>query len=215
MQPKFSALKSKVDLLLKANTSIPIISTTLKRDINSIYEAIKRIKSKNKDLNIERARAGRVKKITPRAKRVINRDLIKSPKKENKRLLLENNLGVAKRTLQSFLKEEGYSFNKATKKPLLNKEKAYNRLLYAKEKAKNLENIDFSKVIFSNKSAIQRGHGSRGEYYRKKGNSKVGKEMVSTKNSSKYFNILSNLKKSSPCSLSFYNFTFLITIILI
>jgi len=101
MAPEFSNLELKVNLLLEANTSINIISKILKKSSKSIYNTIQRI-NKKKKLNypiLNRVKRGRIKKISPREKRVINRDLTRSPKKENKRLLLENNLDISKRTL--------------------------------------------------------------------------------------------------------------------
>jgi hypothetical protein len=100
MALKFLKLKSKVKLLLKAKTSISIISTTLNKSKKSIYNTIQRIKNKEKDNSIiKRVKLGRISKITLRDKRVINRDLIRSPKKENKKLLLENSLPIKKRAL--------------------------------------------------------------------------------------------------------------------
>ena len=100
MAPKFSKLESDVSLLLKAKTPISTISTTLKKSKDSIYNTIKRIKKKERDnLNIERVSKERVSKITPKEKRVINRDLTRSSKKKNKRLLLENSLNINKRIL--------------------------------------------------------------------------------------------------------------------
>jgi transposase len=161
MEPKFSKLESKVNLLLQANTPISTIATILEKSSKSIYNALNRIKKKKQeDSNIERVRKGRVEKITPREKRIINRDLIISPKKENKRLLLENNLGVTKRSLQRLLRDEYYSSNVATKKPLLNKKKTADRLLDTREKDENIRRINLSKIVFSDKAAIQRGHRS-------------------------------------------------------
>ena len=71
----------------------------MKKSKDSIYNTIKRIKRKEKNFNIERVKAGRVSKVTSREKRVINRDLTRSPKKVNKRLLLENSLKISKRSL--------------------------------------------------------------------------------------------------------------------
>jgi transposase len=187
MDPKFSKFESEVKLLLEAKTPISTISTTLKKSKDSIYNTIKRIKRKEKNFNIERVKAGRVSKVTSREKRVINRDLTRSPKKVNKRLLLENSLKVSKRSLQRILKEEGYSINISSKKPIITKERAKKRLIYAKEQLKNIKNINLNRIIFSDESAIQRGHGARQEYYRKRSNKKVGKEMVSTKGRSTFF----------------------------
>ena len=64
--------------------------------------------------------------------------------------------------------------------------------MYAEQTLKNLKNINFSKVIFLDKSAIQRGHGARTEYYRKRRNNGVGLALVSTTNRSKFKN---NLKR--------------------
>jgi hypothetical protein len=124
------------------------------------------MKKKEKS-NMERiSKRGGIQKLSSREKRVIIRDLTRSPKKVNKRLLIENNLPITKRTLQRFLEKEDYSVNISKKKPFLNKEKARRRLKYCKEQQKNLKNINFNKVIFSDGSAIQRGHGARAEYYR-------------------------------------------------
>ena len=83
-----------------------------------------------------------------------------------------------------------------------NREKARNRLILAKEQEK-LKNINLNKIIFTDESAIQRGHGSRREYYRKRGNNKTGKEMVSTKNKSKFFKYFFLYSYSSFLSLLF------------
>ena len=101
MAIQFLKLELKVNHLLEVNTSIPTISSILEKPLSSIYNTISRIKKKKKlkDPILNRVKRGKVKKITPRTKKVINRDLTRSPKKENKRLLLENNLGVTKRTL--------------------------------------------------------------------------------------------------------------------
>ena len=160
MDPKFSNLESEVKLLLKAKTPISTIITTLKKPRRSIENTIQRIKRKEKDFNITRVNKGRVSKITLRDKGVINRDLTRSPKKENKRLLLENNLKIKKRALQYLLKEEGYSVNISSKKPYINKEKAKKRLIYSKERDKNIKNINFKKVIYLDKLAIKRRHSS-------------------------------------------------------
>ena len=92
------------------------------------------------------------------------------------------------------LREQNYSINTSKKKPLLNCEKATNRLVYAKQTLKNLKNLNFSKVIFLNESAIQRGHGARTEYYRKRRNNRIGRALVSTTNRSKFKNNLKRLK---------------------
>ena len=101
MVPQLSDLESKVDLLLEANTSISTISTTLKKPRESIYNTIKYINRKKKANNsiLNRVKKGRIDKLSPREKRAINRDLTRSPKKENKRLLFKNNLEISKRTL--------------------------------------------------------------------------------------------------------------------
>lgn len=185
--PKLSGLEEKVNFLLAASTSISTISTSLNKPIRSIYDAIYRIKKKKEDFNIKRVSRGRIEKLSSRDKRAINRDLTRSPKKVNKRLLIENNLLITKRTLQRFLKKEDYNINISSKKPYINKEKAKNRLIYAKEKDKNIENINFNKVIFSDESAIQRGHGARAELYRKKGVKKSNMQIAATTSRSMLF----------------------------
>lgn len=99
MAAKFSNFEKQVDLLLAANTSISTISNTLNRSKPSIYDAIYRIKKKKKKFNLERASRGRVEKLSTREKRIINRDLTRSPKKVNRRLLVENSLSITNRTL--------------------------------------------------------------------------------------------------------------------
>ena len=134
MTPNLSKFESEVQLLLEANTLPSSIATILKRDINSIYNTIKRIKRKNnKKEGEEKSYKGRLTKISKRVKRVIKRDIIRSPKKINKRLIVENNLGFTKRSLQRVLKEEGVTTNITTKKPLILVKLAKLRLIYAKE----------------------------------------------------------------------------------
>jgi transposase len=195
MSSKLSLLENQVNSLLEENNSISTISTILLKPSKSIYNTIQRIKKKKSNsLLLETPKTPRVSKITKRVKRVINRDLTRSPKKTNKRLLYENNLNITTRSLQRVLKEEEYSINTAKKKQLLNDFKARNRLLYAKETLKNIKNINFNKIVFSDESAIQRGHGSRTEYYRKRRNNRVGKELVSTGNRGTFKNIPNKLK---------------------
>ena len=103
----------------------------------TIYNSITRIK-KNSYLNSpNRVKTGRIPKLNLREKRQINRDLLLSPKKSNKRLLFENTLGVSTRSLQRFLKEEGYSINIATKKPYITLKNAKLRVKYTKEAIKS------------------------------------------------------------------------------
>jgi transposase len=196
MASKFSNFEKDVNLLLEAETSISTISTTLNKSKYSIYNAIKRIKKKKKEIHLERVSKGRVEKLSTREKRVINRDLTRSPKKVNKRLLVENNLSINNRTLQRFLKKEGYVTNKSSKKPYLNKEKARKRLLYCKEQAKDIKNINFNKVIFSDESAIERGQGARAEYYRTRGSRKKSKQIVSSSSTSTFCSLFFLLKYS-------------------
>lgn len=154
MEPKFSILEEKVNSFLEAKTSISIISNILKKSEKSIYNTIQRInKKKNNKTILNKVKKGRVSKLSLRDKRVINRDLTRSPKKENKRLLIENSLGVTKRSLQRFLKEEGYNINISKKKPYLNKKKADIRLKDSKIKKKD-KTIKLEKIAFSDKTAI-------------------------------------------------------------
>ena len=89
--------------------------------------------------------------------------------------------------MQRFLKKEEYTLKKSSKKPYLNKEKARKRLLYYKEQEKNLKNINFKKVIFSDELAIERRHGARAENYRKRRNQKSGKEIAAASTTSTFF----------------------------
>ena len=68
--------------------------------------------------------------------------------------------------------------------------------MYAKETLKNIKKINFNKVIFLDESAIQRRHGARTECSRKRYNKKVGKDLVSTTNRSK-FKILKKIPKNA------------------
>src|SRR5205814_5435825 len=127
----------------------------LKKDYRSIINAINRINKKiSKTPTISRVKDGRITKLNSRAKRQLNRDLERSLKKTNKRLLFENNIKVSLRSLQRFIKEEGYTINIANKKPLINKKKAIKRVSYSKEQLRRLKNKEFSlrKIIFSDES---------------------------------------------------------------
>jgi transposase len=195
MSTKLSTFEEEVNTLYLQNKSISSISTTLEKSSRSITNTLYRIKQKNKAiLPTLHPKLGRPTKITKRIKTIVNRDLTRSPKKTNKRILEENSLDLSTRSLQRLLREENYSINTSKKKPLLNRKKATNRLVYAKQTLKNLKNIKFSKVIFSDESAIQRGHGARTEYYRKRRNNRVGPALVSTTNRSKFKNNLKRLK---------------------
>ena len=100
MQQEFLKFKSQVSLLLKANVPITTITTTLNKPQSSIKNTIKRInKKKQKDPKLKRVRVGWISKLTKREERVINRDLLKDPKKENNSLLVTNKLEILKRSL--------------------------------------------------------------------------------------------------------------------
>jgi transposase len=191
---KISKLEVEISRLLDAKIAIKNIISLLNKPPRTIYGAVSRIKKKKKEKNLpKRASSGPVTKVTKRAKRDINRDLTRSAKKTNKRLARENNLPFTTRSLQRLLKDEGYSCNVATKKPILNSFKAKNRLNLAKEQPKEIENINTSRIIFSDESGIQRGQGARTEYYQKRAQNRVSRQMVSSKNKSKFKNISNKL----------------------
>ena len=126
MTPKFSKLEEKVEELYINNIPINTISNITKKPKSSIYNAIRRIKDKKqnkniKTLDLKKTQNKPIKKIQNREKRIINRDFIKNLKVQNNELLLINNLDFSKRTLQRFLKEEGYSCNTSFKKAYLDK----------------------------------------------------------------------------------------------
>ena len=155
MSLKLLKFEEKVSTLLLENYSITSISTILDKPSKSIYNTISRIKRKNNiPLPTISPKVGPSFKITKRTKRAINRDLTRSPKKTNKRILEENSLDLSTRSLQRLLREENYSINTSKKKQLLNAKKAKNRLLYAKERLKNIKNINFNKVIFLDESTL-------------------------------------------------------------
>ena len=180
MQQNLSKFEEQVNLLLQAKTIPKVIATTLKKPLKSIYNSIARIKKKNNiSYNPNRVKAGRVSKLSPREKRVINRDLLLSPKKTNKRILFENDLAISNRGLQRFIKEEGY---------YINAKNAKLRVKYYKEALKSYKEkgIKLNKIVFSDKSTIERGHGARPEYARTKGRKVGGRRIVSSKNKSKF-----------------------------
>ena len=121
MPKNLSKFESEVYLLYLTKTPTSTITTILKKNIKAIYNAIKRKKKKESTPpSISRVIEGRITKLNLREKRQLNRDLTRSPKKTNKRLLLENSLNISLRGLQCFIKEEGYTINIANKKPLVN-----------------------------------------------------------------------------------------------
>ena len=98
--PNLLKVESKVQLLLEANNAPNKIATILKRDLEAMYNAIKRTKRKNiKKVEEKKSYKGRPRKISKSEKRVIKRDILRSLKKINKRLIIENNLGITKRSL--------------------------------------------------------------------------------------------------------------------
>src|SRR6185369_11386832 len=188
MQQNLSKFEEQVNLLLQAKTLPKVIATTLKKPLKSIYNSIARIKKKNNiSYNPNSVKAGRVSKLSPREKRVINRDLLLSPKKTNKRILFENDLAISNRGLQRFIKEEGYYINVASEKPYINAKNAKLRVKYCKEALKSYQEkgIKLNKIVFSDESTIERGHGARPEYARIKGRKVEGRRIVSSKNKSK------------------------------
>jgi len=121
MSLKFSKFKEKVSTLLLEDYSITSISTILEKSSKSIYNTISRIKRKNNTpLPTISSKLGYSFKITKRTKRAINRDLTRSPKEINKRIIEDNSLDLSTRSLQRLLREENYSINTPKKKQLLN-----------------------------------------------------------------------------------------------
>lgn len=188
MDPKFSKFEAEINRFLEAKIPIKNIIDHYQKKPESIYNAIKRIKWKKVNIICqERARRGRNQELSDRAKRAINRDITRSPKKTKSRLLNENNLEISSRTLQRVLKSEGWTVNKSTKKPILNAKLAQKRLAHAKERLAALSNNQITKTIFSDESGCQRGHGARSEFFRKRGNKRLGRGLVSTTNTSKLY----------------------------
>lgn len=187
MAKTLSNNETEVNLLLLANLPYDEIATTLNRSYLSIKNTASRIRKK-KSLGeaLEGRKRGRKSVLNPRIKRAIKRDIIRSPKEQNSRILLENDLSISRSTLQRQLKEEGFTINIASKKAYISKKAASTRLKYAKEMLKK-KDIDLRKVIFSDESAIQRGHGSRPEYYRKLTKIRAGRQLVSTTNKSMFY----------------------------
>src|SRR5437763_5374827 len=110
---------------------------------------LKELKKNIKTVEEKKSYKGRPRKISKRKKRVIKRDILRSLKKINKRLIIENNLGITKRSLQYFFKKEGATTNVASKKSLILAKSAKLRAKYAKEQLKKLENkeINLKKII--------------------------------------------------------------------
>ena len=204
MPPNLSKFESQVYLFYQAKTPTSTIATTLKKDIKSIKNTIQRIKKKlSNPSTVSRVIDGRITKLKPREKRQLNRDLERSPKKTNKRLLLENPISISLRGLQRFIKEEGYTISVANKKPIINRKNALLRVKYCKEQLRRLKNKEFNlkKIIFSDESGIEAGHGARQEYYRKRGKKEPGRSRISMNNRSTF--------KNKPSRLYFFIFSLL------
>jgi len=122
--------------------STSAISTILNKPSRSISYALQHIKRKNNtSTTLLKHKKGRPSKISKRATRVVNRDLTRSPKKTNRRILEENNLGFSTRSLQHLLKVQGYSTSTAKKKQTSNAEKAANYKKYAKKTLKTCKGL--------------------------------------------------------------------------
>ena len=217
MVENLSKFEQNVYLLHSANTPISTIVSILKKNSISINNALYRIKKKlTNPPPIKRVNRGRISKVSLRTKRQINRDLERSPKKTNKRLLLENNIPISNRALQRLLKEEGWIIKIANKKAFLDKKKALKRVSYCKEHLRKLKNQEFNlkKIIFSDESGIEAGKSGKGEIYRKRGKKEPGKKRISNTTTSKFRNIPNRLKLSVFLVLSFYKISFLIATIL-
>ena len=187
---KFSKFETQIKAFLDANTPIINIINYFKKNPRSIYNAIYRVKKKIKNISQqERASSGRYPKLSSRDIRAINRDITRSPRKTKKRILQENNLKVSISTIKRVLKDQGWVINISKKKQILDKEKAKKRLYYVKKQLKELSNINFSKIIFSDECGIQRGHGSRTQFARNRPKYPKHRKIYSTKNTSKYIYI--------------------------
>ena len=106
MYAKLSNFESQLNRLLEANVPLVNIIKYFNKSPRAIYNAKYRIKKKKISyFNKERASRGRVSKVSSRALRAINRDIIRSPKKQKKHLIRENSLDIPSRTLQRVLKD--------------------------------------------------------------------------------------------------------------
>ena len=84
MDPKFSKFEAEINRFLEAKIPIKNIIDHYQKKPESIYNAIKRIKRKKVNIICqERARRGRNQELSDRAKRAINRDITRSPKRLN------------------------------------------------------------------------------------------------------------------------------------
>ena len=100
MSLKLLKYKQEVLSLLLEHYSITFIGTTLDRPSSSISNTIKRIKRKNyTPLPTISSKLGSFFKITKRTKRAINRDLTRSSKEINKRIIEDNSLDLSTRSL--------------------------------------------------------------------------------------------------------------------
>ena len=92
--------KKEVYTLSLQNKSTSTISTILEKPYKSIYNTLQRIKKKKDTIiPLSTPKLGRPTKVSKRTTRVVNRDLERSPKKTNKRILEENNLDFSTRSL--------------------------------------------------------------------------------------------------------------------
>src|SRR3954466_926944 len=109
MSVKLSKFEKEVYTLSLQQLSTSTISTILEKSSRSITDALQRIKKKKStSIPLSKPKLGRPSKISKRATRVVNRDLERSPKKTNQRILEENNLDFSTRSLQRLLKVEKY-----------------------------------------------------------------------------------------------------------
>ena len=89
-----------IDELIAASGVVPVVNQIEWTPFDFGEEMMGYCKEKNiKKVEEKKSYKGRPRKISKREKRVIKRDILRSPKKINKRLIIENNLGITKRSL--------------------------------------------------------------------------------------------------------------------
>ena len=143
-----STFEKQVDFLSSTIPTPAESAKIIKKSGLSIRNCLKRIKKKKGNILQEGAKKqGRKKTIKPRTQRQLKRHITGNAKTTNQELLKENSVEVLKRTIQRFLKEEGYSRNVAKKVLIISEKASKERLRFAKEN-KNITTLRLERIIF-------------------------------------------------------------------
>jgi transposase len=155
-------VRKELDLLIKGKIAgqaeLGATFTQISRNLNvprtTVHEVLSRLQTTS--FGVNKPRSGRPLSITPRAVRILLRQLRSEPKITWRQLKTNTGIDLDARTLNATLRAHGISHWLALKRPKLTSEAARLRLIWAKTH-KDWTVNQWRKVIWSDEASVTRG----------------------------------------------------------